>query len=89
MAINEIMGSGAIPVESIRRATNSSDEKKEEVKKTDRVEVSSEARGLYEAGQTKQDDEIRKKIESGFYNSSNVIEKIADEVLKDLRSSNG
>lgn len=85
MAINEIIGSGALPVDPHRKASGVADEKKAAERK-DRVEVSSQARSLFEANQAKKDDEIRAQIASGFYSTPDVLEQIAAEVLKDLRS---
>jgi hypothetical protein len=85
MAINEILGSGALPVDPLRKAGGVADDKKATERK-DRVEVSNKARSLFEADQAKKDDEIRARISSGFYSSPDVLDKIAAEVLKDLRA---
>lgn len=55
------------------------------VKSTDRLEISDKARKL----QTNKIDsqrfsEIKEKINSGFYNSQGVINKVAESILKEL-----
>jgi hypothetical protein len=57
------------------------------VEKTDKAEVSSEARGLFEAGQAKKLEEISKRVDAGFYFQKDTTEKVADSILKDLRKS--
>ena len=86
MAINEIIGSGSLPVDPLRKASGATDDKKKTSATKDRVEVSSQARSMFEADQAKSDSEIRAKIDSGFYASPDVLDKIATEVLKELRS---
>jgi hypothetical protein len=55
------------------------------VEKTDKAEVSSEARSLFEAGKTRKLDEISLKIDSGFYFKPETTEKVAESILKDLQ----
>ncbi len=84
MAINEILSSGSVPVDPVRKSGPTNGKKNGEVK--DRAEVSSAARSLLEADNQKRLDEVQTRVDSGFYNQRDVIEKIADEVLRDLRN---
>ena len=84
MAINEILSSGAVPIDPSRKSGGSNGKKGEEVK--DRAVVSTTARSLLEADNQKKLDQIQSRVDSGFYNQPQGLEKIADEVLKDLRN---
>jgi len=53
----------------------------------DRVQVSGKARTLFQADQAARLDEIRRRLESGYYNSQDVTEKIVDGILDDLLKS--
>lgn len=55
--------------------------------KKDRVDVSQEARALFEAERTQRFDAIREKIRKGFYFQRDVTEKVVDAVLKDLKKT--
>lgn len=57
-----------------------------EVKDKDKIEISSAARDLAksELG-SKKLEEIKQKIENKFYNSEEVINKVADAILKELK----
>ncbi|MCX6139008.1 MAG: hypothetical protein NTV54_16130 [Ignavibacteriales bacterium] len=55
------------------------------VTKTDKVDVSPEARSLFEAGKAKKLEEISGKIDSGFYFKPETTEKVAESILKDLK----
>lgn len=50
----------------------------------DKIEISPEAKKLREVSVLKL-DKIRQKLNTGFYNSEEVISKVADAVLKDLK----
>lgn len=58
----------------------------EEVKDKDKIEISSVARDLAksELG-SKRLEEIKQKIENKFYDSEEVIYKIAESILKELK----
>jgi len=53
----------------------------------DRVQVSGRARTLFQADQAARLDEIRQRLESGYYNSQDVTEKIVDGIMDDLLKS--
>ena len=88
MSIREVIGQGA-PVDPVKGNKSGAPAKGKQAVKpgTDRVEVSEEARALFEADQSKRVDEIRKKIQDGFYNSREVTEKVADAILKEMKDA--
>jgi anti-sigma28 factor (negative regulator of flagellin synthesis) len=93
MGIQEILGNAGKtqPVKGGRSDTSDKVKEKERTSDEDdlkdRVEVSQEARALYDAERTKRFDAIREKIRSGFYFQRDVTEKVVDAVLKDLKKS--
>ncbi|GAB4129166.1 MAG: hypothetical protein Fur0015_03010 [Ignavibacteriales bacterium] len=58
----------------------SSDEKKP----VDKIEISSEAK-IMQKESLKNLEQIKQKIASGFYNSEEVLNKVADEILKEIK----
>ena len=52
--------------------------------KKDKIELSEQAKTLQNTNETKNLDDIQKKIESGFYNTKEVISKVADAILKEI-----
>lgn len=93
MGIHEILGNAgqADPVKEghSEKSDDVKGKKREGVgaDKKDRVEVSPEARAMYEAEQTARFDAIREKIRKGFYSQHDVTEKVVDAVLKDLKKT--
>jgi len=53
----------------------------------DRVQVSGKARTLFLADQAAHLEEIRKRLESGYYNSQDVTDSIVDGIMDDLMKS--
>jgi negative regulator of flagellin synthesis FlgM len=53
--------------------------------KRDRVEISSEARELYRLKKLERIEEIKKKVESGFYDSDEIINKVAERIYEHLK----
>ena len=83
MGISEVTNSG-IPVQpSVSKKVKEEQEAKGSSK--DKVQVSDEARSLFETDRTNRLNEIQKKIDEGFYSKRDVIEKVADAMLKDIR----
>jgi len=82
MGINEISNQGAVPHSSNNKKTRESPRASQG--KKDKVEISSEAKSLFEAGQNKRLEEIRKKIDAKYYFQSDVTEKVAEALLKDM-----
>jgi len=85
MAITEIIGSGVAPLEPFRKSNASAEEKKT-APTTDRADLSEEALSLIESGNSKRVDEVLSRINSGFYNKPEVVNKIVEEILKDIRN---
>ncbi len=55
------------------------------VQSSDRIEISDKARILQtNKVSSKKFSEIKEKINSGFYNSQGVIDKVAESILKEL-----
>ncbi len=52
--------------------------------KKDKIEISEQAKALQNTGETKNLTDIQKKIDSGFYNSDEVVSKVADSILKEI-----
>lgn len=58
-------------------------------KKTDKLELSAAAKKLKAQGvESKKLDEVKLKVESGYYNRDEVINKVADEILKTFKQEN-
>ncbi len=93
MGIQEIPGqAGQVdPVKGTRSDTTDTVKGKEHEgdgkEKKDSVEVSPEARALYDAEQTRRFEIIREKIHDGFYLERDVTEKVVDAILKDLKKA--
>jgi hypothetical protein len=85
MAIQEIIG-GASPVSPLKKGKNAA-EAKDASAPSDKVRLSKEAQLLYESEQVKRTDEVRDRLDSGFYASPEVTEKIVDGLLEDLKNS--
>jgi hypothetical protein len=83
VAISEISNQGALP-------QSSKDKKiKEPVTRPqrngDKVELSAEAKVLFEADQKKWLEEIQQKIQEKFYFRRDVTEQVVDALIKDLK----
>ena len=58
-------------------------------KKTDKLDLSDAAKKLKQEGvDSKLFTEIKMKVDSGYYNSDEVINKVADEILKTFSEEN-
>jgi hypothetical protein len=79
MRINEIAGKIFFP----------EDYDKEKAKKVrpnkDKLEISEEARGLFEAKRGEKIQTIKERINSRFYESREILEKVADKILSIIR----
>jgi hypothetical protein len=82
MGISEISNQGALPQSTrekkIKEPVSSSQ------RKSDKAELSAEARSLFEAGRQKRLEEIQQKINEKFYFSRDVTEKVVSALIKDL-----
>lgn len=83
MGISEVTSSG-VPLQP-SSSKKVKDEQEAKTTSKDEVNVSEAARSLYESGKTNKLKEIGKKIDEGFYSKPEVIEKVADAMLKDLK----
>ncbi|NWF90415.1 MAG: hypothetical protein HXY50_13260 [Ignavibacteriaceae bacterium] len=59
--------------------------KSEDPAAKDKIEISAEAKSFITSAGFKDFSEIRQKIESKYYDSKEVIEKIAEKILKQIR----
>ncbi len=58
-------------------------------KKTDKLELSDAAKKLKAEGvDSKRIDNVKLKVESGYYNTDEVINQVADEILKSFSQEN-
>lgn len=58
-------------------------------KKTDKLDLSDAAKKLKKEGVDSKDfTEVKMKIDSGYYNTDEVINKVADEILKTFSEEN-
>ncbi len=93
MSIQEILGNTG-KADSVKgtRADSSqkvkdSDREGDGEDRKDSVEVSEEARSMYDAEKTRRFDAIREKIRNGFYFQRDVTEKVVDAMMKDLKKT--
>jgi anti-sigma28 factor (negative regulator of flagellin synthesis) len=82
-SIDPVKGSKAQPQEKPPTREKASGEVEEQ---SDRVEVSEEARALYEAEQSNRLEMIREKIREGFYLDEQVTERIVDALVKEIQT---
>jgi hypothetical protein len=59
-------------------------DKSPDVTKKDKIEISKQAIAMQNTSGTKNLADIQKKIDSGFYNSDEVLSKVADSILKEI-----
>jgi len=83
MSISEITNSGIPAQPSLSKKVK--EEREAKASSKDKVQVSDEARSLFETDRSNKLNEIQKKIDEGFYSKKEVIEKVADAMLKDLK----
>ncbi len=78
---------GILPKTIIVDESKNNKSVKKEVQKKDSLEISKEAKELQQKSEQIKDlSAIRQKIKSGFYNSDEVLSKVADRILKELNS---
>ncbi len=73
-------------VQADERVAERRDKDKKEDKKTsnDNVRISSEAQQLYQSQRDQKLSEVRQRIDSGYYQSREVLEKVADAIYRVL-----
>ena len=86
MGIVEVTGNAG-SVERVKESKSKAPDKAKPAQKEakDKVELSDQARALYEADQSKRIEAIREKVSSGFYFQKDVTEKVVDALLEDLK----
>lgn len=58
-------------------------------KKTDKLDLSDAAKKLKSEGvESKQISEVKARVASGYYNTDEVINQVADEILKSFEKEN-
>jgi anti-sigma28 factor (negative regulator of flagellin synthesis) len=89
MPIKEIVSpAGPLdPLKNNRGTTTLKKSGEEADENKDRVELSDEARAIYDAEQTRRFEVIREKIHRGFYFQREVTEKVVDAMLKDIKKT--
>jgi anti-sigma28 factor (negative regulator of flagellin synthesis) len=83
MDINRITNGGP-PPDQLKGKKSKDDSEKIRSQK-DRVELSDEAISLFKTQESKRLEEIRKKVDSGYYFQRNVTEDVVDAMLRDLK----
>lgn len=87
MAIEKI-GPGAQPVSPATKAAGvKSGQKQSANESADSVELSEEAKLLFAAEKAKRIGQIRAKVRNGFYDKSEVTERVVDGLIKDLKAT--
>ena len=79
MKVNPVSNNVYLPAEKGVK-TN----KTELAPKVDKIEISGLGKTMSSSSQQKI-DEIKSRMDSGFYNSPEVIDKVAEEILKEIR----
>ncbi|WP_337865719.1 flagellar biosynthesis anti-sigma factor FlgM [Ignavibacterium sp.] len=60
---------------------------KKEIQKKDSLEISKEAKELHQKSEQLKDlSVIKERIKTGFYHSDEVLDKVADRILKELNN---
>jgi len=78
---------GITPKPIIVDETKNNKSIKKEVQKKDSLEISKEAKELQQKSEQVKDlSAIKERIKSGFYNTDEVLNKVADRILKELNS---
>lgn len=83
MSIKEI-SSEMLPVDPLKGKKSAAAGKAGAMRK-DKAELSEEAKSLFEADQSKRMDQIREKLEQGFYSTPEAMEKIVAGLWEDLQ----
>ncbi len=84
MAVEKI-GSGTRPVAPAKSGAYKV--KGEKTQRTDRVELSDEAKMLFAAEKAKKLGAIRAKVKKGFYEDPEVTKRVVEGLIKDLKTA--
>ena len=74
---------GGLPLDSLKSKKAKEEDKSEVGSKEDRVELSDKAINLFSASESKRFEEIRQKVDDGYYFRREVTEKVVDAMLRD------
>jgi anti-sigma28 factor (negative regulator of flagellin synthesis) len=85
MTVHQISNDGSILFPT-KAKEKKAEQQKDDVRK-DRVNLSDEAKALYESEQSNRIQEIRERIRSGYYFQREVTEEIADGMIGDIVES--
>jgi anti-sigma28 factor (negative regulator of flagellin synthesis) len=83
MTINEISNSG-IPVQPGQPRKVKEEQQARASSSRDKVELSEEAKAMFESEQSRRLAEIQRRIEEGFYKRREVMERVVDAILRDI-----
>jgi len=84
LKINNITNNNIAHFQDLNKTKQETQQEKS-AKSTDRIEISDKARKLQtNKVESYKLSEIKDKINSGFYNSKGVINKVAESILKEL-----
>ena len=88
MTINRV-GSGISPLSDYsRNGKNTKDAKTVSNRASDKLEISKEAKvKSSEISDTNKLTLVKERINSGFYNSEDVVSRVADSILKEIRGA--
>ena len=76
---------GGLPIDPLKSKKAKEEDKNEVGGKEDRVELSDKAISLFTASESKRFEEIRQKVDDGYYFRREVSEKVVDAMLRDLK----
>jgi len=82
MDIGKVTGIG-VPLEPLKSKKAKDDPEKSGVGK-DKLEISDEAVSLFQTSENKRLEEIRNRIDSGYYFQRDVTEKVVDAMMQDM-----
>ncbi|MCS7053247.1 MAG: hypothetical protein NZM09_05880 [Ignavibacterium sp.] len=82
MEIRGIINKVALPDDKSQNKLSS----KKETQRGDVVEISKEAKDLIQKVKEQQIQQIRERIQNNYYNSDEVIYKVAEKILREIRS---
>jgi hypothetical protein len=82
MDIGKISNSG-LPIDALKLKKVKREEDSGAPSKGDKLEISEEAASLFNTTESKNFDEIRQRIQSGYYFQPEVTQQVVDAILRD------
>jgi len=83
MTVNEISNSG-MPVQPGQPRKVKEEQQARASSSRDKVELSEEAKAMFESEHSRRLAEIQRRIEEGFYKRREVMERVVDAILRDI-----